>query len=118
MGSVYIAWESLFQVRLEKHLAQPLVSEQLMPREKFKSKAGTWQYCSSILPHPAAILGSHIFRVKDNALLNTFSSCKFVHLLFQSSRFLMFTTWNEFHVNYENYEVYSFILSLPFFIFY
>lgn len=53
MGSVNIAREWLFQVRSVKHLAQPLVSEQLMPREELKSKAGMWQYCSSILTHLA-----------------------------------------------------------------
>lgn len=101
MGSGNTACERLFRVRLGKHLTQALVSEQLMPREEFESKAGTWQYCSRN-PTLLQLMAQQIFRVKDNALLNRFSSCKFIHLLFASSRFLTFTLWNEFQVNYQN----------------
>lgn len=101
MGSGNTACERLFRVRLGKHLTQDLVSEQLMPREEFGSKAGTWQYCSRN-PTLLQLMAQQIFRVKDNALLSRFSSCKSVHLLFASSRFLTFTLWNEFQVNYQN----------------
>lgn len=66
----------------------------------------TKQVCGNTAPAPFPMLRqlrAHGFSESKITLSSTFSSCKFVHPLFESSKFLTFTTWNELHINSENF---------------